>query len=159
MLPQFKAMERPSAALVEQGIFLILSGLFKKVVIADRLNIYVNTIFEGPSLYPSLACILAALLFTVQLYCDFAGYSEIAIGTTNLFGFPAGAVLLDRGNCEENAKGLYFRKRYRGTFQFCGPQVLFGLYTPFFGWPKGVFKKFNGRPSVAISRWLLRLGG
>ena len=119
MLPQFKAMERPSAALVEQGIFLILSGLFKKVVIADRLNIYVNTIFEGPSLYPSLACILAALLFTVQLYCDFAGCSEIAIGTTNLFG----------------------------------------LYTPFFGWPKGVFKKFNGRPSVAISRWLLRLGG
>ena len=87
MLPQFKAMERPSAALVEQGVFLILSGLFKKVVIADRLNVYVNTIFEGSTLYPSLACILAALLFTVQLYCDFAGYSEIAIGTTNLFGF------------------------------------------------------------------------
>ena len=77
MLPQFKAMERPSAALVEQGIFLILSGLFKKVVIADRLNIYVNTIFEGPSLYPSLACILAALLFTVQLYCDFAGVLKL----------------------------------------------------------------------------------
>lgn len=87
MCPQFMTMARPSPTLVEQGALLILSGLFKKVVIADRLNFYVNVIFDNPSIYPSIACILAAILFTVQLYCDFAGYSEIAIGITNLFGF------------------------------------------------------------------------
>lgn len=73
--------------LIQSGLLLILSGLFKKLVIADRLNTYVNTIFSNPTAYPSLALWMAAFFFTIQIYCDFAGYSEIAIGIGNLFGF------------------------------------------------------------------------
>ena len=76
-------------SLVHSGSLLILSGLFKKLVIADRLNIYVNSIFSSPAAYPSLALWMAAFFYTVQLYCDFAGYSEIAIGICNLFGFTS----------------------------------------------------------------------
>lgn len=76
----------PSLKFFKHGGFLILSGLYKKIVIADRLNIYVSTIFSSPSSYPSLALWMAAFFYTIQIYCDFAGYSEIAIGVCNLFG-------------------------------------------------------------------------
>lgn len=72
---------------VKNGLLLIISGLFKKIVIADRCSNYVNTVFANFSNYPSLALILALFLYAMQLYCDFAGYSEIATGITNLFGF------------------------------------------------------------------------
>lgn len=68
------------------GINLIISGIFKKVVIADRLSAYVGKIFEEPALYPGLASWLAAFFYTIQIYCDFSGYSEIAIGICKLFG-------------------------------------------------------------------------
>lgn len=68
------------------GISLIISGIFKKVVIADRLSGYVGSIFDNPALYPGLASWLAAFFYTIQIYCDFSGYSEIAIGICKLFG-------------------------------------------------------------------------
>lgn len=73
--------------LVQSGTLLILSGLFKKLVIADRLSVYVGSIFSNPTAYPSLALWMAAFFYTIQIYCDFAGYSEIALGIGNLFGF------------------------------------------------------------------------
>lgn len=73
--------------LVQSGSLLILSGLFKKIVIADRLSVYVGSIFSNPTAYPSLALWMAAFFYTIQIYCDFAGYSEIALGIGNLFGF------------------------------------------------------------------------
>ena len=73
------------------GISLILSGLFKKLVIADRIGSYVDTIFWDYHLYPGLALWMAAFFYSVQLYCDFAGYSEIAAGVTNLLGFECPA--------------------------------------------------------------------
>ncbi len=74
-------------SLLQSGFLNILSGLFKKLVIADRLNTYVNTIFSNPAGYSSLALWMAAFFYTIQIYCDFAGYSEIAIGIGNLLGF------------------------------------------------------------------------
>lgn len=68
------------------AIVLILSGLFKKVVIADRISGYVGQIFGGYNEYPALALIMAAFLYSVELYCDFAGYSEIAIGVAQIMG-------------------------------------------------------------------------
>lgn len=65
----------------------IIEGLFMKTVIADRCSYYVNIVFDNPDNFPSLALILALLLYSVQLYCDFSGYSLIAQGLTNCYGF------------------------------------------------------------------------
>lgn len=83
---QINDLHTPSAQMLENASMLILSGLFKKLVIADRLDPYVNTIFSNPSVYPPLALWIAAFFYTIQIYCDFAGYSEIAIGVSNLLG-------------------------------------------------------------------------
>lgn len=84
---QIEHLANPSLQMLTQGYLLILSGLFKKLVIADRLNPYVNTIFADSSSYPALALWMAAFFYTIQIYCDFAGYSEIAIGVSHLLGF------------------------------------------------------------------------
>lgn len=84
--------------LFHSGVLLIISGLFKKLVIADRLNTYVNSIFVNPAAYPALALWMAAFFYAIQIYCDFAGYSEIAIGISNLFGFE----------CKKNFNLPYF---------------------------------------------------
>jgi alginate O-acetyltransferase complex protein AlgI len=65
----------------------ILWGLFKKVVIADNCAEYANIIFNNSDDYSGTTLVLGALFFTFQIYCDFSGYSDIAIGTSRLFGF------------------------------------------------------------------------
>lgn len=70
-----------------QGMRLILWGLFKKVVIADNLALYVERCFSEYEEVGSLTLLLGAVYFTVQIYCDFSGYSDIAIGAAKLFGF------------------------------------------------------------------------
>ena len=70
-----------------QGLRLILWGLFKKVVIADSLAPIVNDIFENYQDFGGGTLWLGAIYFSFQIYCDFSGYSDIAIGTSKLFGF------------------------------------------------------------------------
>lgn len=70
----------------ELGFYLIIKGLFMKLVIANRLSGYVNTVFSSPKQYPAIALWLAAFFYAVELYCDFAGYSSIAIGVSQLLG-------------------------------------------------------------------------
>lgn len=73
------------------GILLIVSGMFKKMVIADRLSTYVNTIYSDYGNYPGLASLIVIFLYSVQLYCDFAGYSEIMVGVADLLGIECKA--------------------------------------------------------------------
>ncbi len=73
--------------LAQKGFMRILLGLFMKVAIANRLAGYVSAVFASPETNPSLALWFAAFFYSVQLYCDFAGYSEIAVGFSNLLGF------------------------------------------------------------------------
>src|SRR5258708_318776 len=68
------------------GLKQILWGLFKKVVIADNCAGYVNTIFNHAEVYPGSTHVLAAVFFAFQIYCDFSGYSDIALGVARLFG-------------------------------------------------------------------------
>jgi len=87
LLPQFykkRKFEYPKAV---DGVQQILLGLFKKVVIADNCAYYVNDIFANYTEYSGSTLILGAVLFTFQVYGDFSGYSDIAIGTARLFGF------------------------------------------------------------------------
>ncbi len=88
MLPQIK--ENPSAtpAMISEGLFLIMMGLIKKVVIADYISgNFVDRIFDNPSLYTGFENLMGAIGFTIQLYCDFSGYSDMAIGLALLLGY------------------------------------------------------------------------
>ena len=70
-----------------QGLRLILYGMFKKVVIADSLGLITDEIFRNYISYNGGTLILGLIYFSFQIYCDFSGYSDIAIGTSKLFGF------------------------------------------------------------------------
>ena len=87
LLPQFKTNRVFSLELAQSGIYLIIWGLFKKMVVADTCAYFVNSIFETPESHTSSTLFLGAVLFAFQIYGDFSGYSDIAIGTARLFGF------------------------------------------------------------------------
>jgi alginate O-acetyltransferase complex protein AlgI len=70
---------------LRHGLLLFLWGFFKKVVVADRLALYVNQIYQAPGEYSRLAVLIAVTLFAFQLYADFSGYTDMALGTAKLF--------------------------------------------------------------------------
>ena len=72
---------------IKDGLLLILWGLFKKIVIADRLAVLVNNIFDNPTQYKGIPLIIASIFFTFQIYCDFSSYSDIAIGSARILGY------------------------------------------------------------------------
>jgi alginate O-acetyltransferase complex protein AlgI len=86
LLPQMLKKRYFNISQAVQGLRLILWGLFKKVVIADSLAIYVDQIFDNIGLYNGGELFLGLVYFAIQIYCDFSGYSDIAIGTAKLFG-------------------------------------------------------------------------
>jgi alginate O-acetyltransferase complex protein AlgI len=87
LLPQFYTPRRFKFVNIQFGFIRILWGLFKKVVIADRVALLVNTVYNDPGAHGGLHYALATVLFAFQIYCDFSGYSDIAIGTARLFDF------------------------------------------------------------------------
>jgi len=87
LLPQFSRKRIFNEEQAISGLHLILWGLFKKVVIADSCATYVNAIFDNYQEHNSLTLLLGAVYFAFQIYGDFSGYSDIAIGTARLFGF------------------------------------------------------------------------
>ena len=87
LLPQFYSRRKFEYDKAIDGMRQILWGLFKKVVIADNCAEYVNIIFNNSESYSGSTLALGAVLFSIQIYGDFSGYSDIAIGTSKLFGF------------------------------------------------------------------------
>lgn len=87
LLPQIENPRQFSKTKILNGLSLILWGLFKKIVVADSLAPLVDRIFENPNLYEGGTLLLGLFYFTFQIYCDFSGYSDIAIGTAKCFGF------------------------------------------------------------------------
>ena len=87
LLPQFYKKRTFDYSKAVDGMRQILWGLFKKIVIADNCAEYANLIFNNSADYSGSTLVLGALFFTFQIYCDFSGYSDIAIGTSRLFGF------------------------------------------------------------------------
>lgn len=86
LLPQFARKRVFDPAQATDGLRLILWGLFKKVVVADQCARYVDQVFSQQASLPGGTLILGVVLFTFQIYGDFSGYSDIAIGTSKLFG-------------------------------------------------------------------------
>ena len=87
LLPQISNKRTFSYEQSVQGLRLVLWGMFKKVVVADSLAPIVDEVFSNHSEYGSVSLVLAAIYFSFQIYCDFSGYSDIAIGIAKLFGF------------------------------------------------------------------------
>src|SRR5690606_34889815 len=86
MLHQFYRKVSFNYERVVSGMRLMLWGLFKKVVIADRLSIYVDAVYNNPVHHSGITCIVATIFFAFQIYCDFSGYSSIAIGSARVLG-------------------------------------------------------------------------
>ncbi len=86
LLPQFYRKRKFNYACAVDGVRQILWGLFKKIVIANNFAVYVNDIFTNYEEYSGSTLVLGAVFFAFQIYCDFSGYSDIAIGTARLFG-------------------------------------------------------------------------
>lgn len=87
LLPQFYKTYKFNYDQVKSGLLLMAFGLFKKMVIADRAAIIVNQVYNNPTDYYGYETILATVLFAFQIYCDFSGYSDIAIGAARTMGF------------------------------------------------------------------------
>jgi alginate O-acetyltransferase complex protein AlgI len=87
LLPQVVRQRTFDYGQAMQGVRLIVWGLFKKIVIADRLAVTVNEIFANYTTLPGSTLILGAVFFAFQIYCDFSGYTDIALGTAKLLGF------------------------------------------------------------------------
>ncbi len=87
ILPQFDRRVSFDYDRVVSGFRLVLWGLFKKVVIADRVALYVNEVYNHVEAYDGLVLVVATFFFAIQIYCDFSGYSDIAIGLARVVGF------------------------------------------------------------------------
>lgn len=72
---------------VEAGVQIFAIGLFKKIVLADRLGVFVDDVFFAPSAFNTFSVALAVISYTMQIYFDFSGYSDMAIGISNMLGF------------------------------------------------------------------------
>jgi D-alanyl-lipoteichoic acid acyltransferase DltB (MBOAT superfamily) len=87
LLPQFRETHLFDWDNFRNGFFLALWGFFKKIVIADRLAVYVDAVYDHPADHTGAPVILASVFFAVQIYCDFSAYSDIAKGTAQMMGF------------------------------------------------------------------------
>ncbi len=87
LLPQFDRTNKFDYNRIKDGLILMAWGFFKKLVIADRLAILVNTVYANPTNYSGFELIIATLFFAIQILCDFSGYTDIAIGAAKVLGY------------------------------------------------------------------------
>lgn len=86
LLPQIKAEHKFDYDQATYGLKLMAWGYFKKIVVADTLSQYVSVVYNSPRKFQGFVLVLASVFFAIQIYCDFSGYSDIAIGTAKLLG-------------------------------------------------------------------------
>ena len=98
LLPQLRQVHAFNHNMVVEGLRLMLWGYFKKLVVADRLAIYVNAVYNNSEHHSGTTLIIATVFFACQIYADFSGYTDIALGSAKLFGI----------NLTDNFKRPYF---------------------------------------------------
>ncbi len=86
-LPQLKEDRTVTLKGLETGIQIFVMGMFKKIVLADQLSVFVDDVFNAPAAFSSLTVILAVIAYALQIYFDFSGYSDMAIGTAKCLGY------------------------------------------------------------------------
>ncbi len=103
MLPQFREIHHTEYTRISKGLRRMLWGLFKKIVIADRISVIVDAVYDNPYAFHGLPLIIATIFFSIQIYCDFSGYCDIALGAASVMGFTM----------VENFKFPYFSFSFR----------------------------------------------
>ena len=103
LLPQFSQKHEFDYERVTDGLKRMAWGFFKKLVIADRLAVFVDSVYANPTEFTGIPLILATYFFAFQIYCDFSGYSDIAIGAARVLGF----------DLMENFRQPYFSRSVR----------------------------------------------
>lgn len=89
-LPQLEYMHQVNLKQLSEGIQVFLVGLAKKIVIADRIGVCVDAVYMAPKAYNGVSVIVAVIGYAIQIYCDFSGYSDMAIGIAKVMGFDLG---------------------------------------------------------------------
>ena len=87
LIPQITRKRSLDVTLIKTGVFQIFIGLFRKVAIADNLGIYVDSVYANQDIHNGTTLLVATVFYAFQIYFDFSGYSDIAIGSAKLFGF------------------------------------------------------------------------
>ena len=137
ILPQLKEHKKISFDNIREGAYRMLWGYFLKLVIADRLALFVNTVYGEYQAYNGTHLLIATVLFAFQLYADFAGYSEIARGAGKLFGI----------DILQNFKAPYFSctvsEFFRRWHISLNRWLIDYLYIPLGGSRKGTVRKYT----------------
>lgn len=107
LFPQLEKKSTVSYESLLAGIYIFIWGLFKKVVIADRLALYINEVYGAPHYHSGSTLALTAFLYSIHIYCDFSGYADMAIGVGRVLGFKI----------MENFKFPYFSKSIRSFWK------------------------------------------
>ena len=87
LLPQFREVKSFNYDIVVEGLKLMIWGYFKKLVIADRLAIYVNAVYNNYEHHSGISLLVATIFYSFQIYADFSGYTDIALGSAKVLGF------------------------------------------------------------------------
>lgn len=133
MLHQFHEEKHFNYERVADGLKIMLWGFIKKLVVSDRLALYVNTIFGNPEQHSGISMLMATFFFIFQVYCDFSGYSDIAIGAAKIMGFNLMTNFV-RPFCSKSIQEVWRRWHISLTSWFRDY-----LYFPLGGSKKGVF--------------------
>lgn len=103
LLPQIERYSFPTINNIAQGGCIFIWGLFKKIVVADRLACYVDWAYEFPEYRSGITLAVAAMFYSIQIYCDFSGYSDMALGVAKSLGF----------NVTKNFRQPYFSRTFK----------------------------------------------
>jgi len=136
LLNQFREKHKFCLKNIKENLLLMAWGFFIKMVIADRIAIFVDAVYADYATYNGWYIVIATVLFAFQIYCDFAGYTTIAIGAAGVMGFH----LMDNFNspyCAVSVKDFWSRWHISLTSWFRDY-----LYIPLGGNRKGVFRKY-----------------
>lgn len=135
-LPQLKENKRASAVEIYGGLWLILIGIVKKAVIADYIAQYNDLIFNDPEFYTGVQTLMGVLGYTMQIYCDFSGYSDMAIGLALMMGFRLGL------NFDSPYQSKNLTEFWRRWHISLSSWLRDYLYIPLGGNRKGVFRTY-----------------
>ena len=130
------------------GLLLMIWGYFLKLVIADRVAIFVDTVYADPAAHPGFYIIVASALFAVQIYCDFAGYSYIAMGTAEIIGIK----LMD--NFRSPFLGTTMKEVWAGWHISLTTWFRDYLYFPLGGNRKGIVRKYLNQIIIFVASGL-----
>lgn len=141
LLAQFREKHRFKSEQLLEGAKLFIWGLFKKVVIADRLAPYVDRVYENPEVFSGSTLAMATLFFAVQIYCDFSGYSDMAIGSARILGFR----LMQNFNLPYFASsiGNFWKRWHISLSSWFGDYVYIPLGGNRVSYPRWVFNIFT----------------